>query len=60
MGFDGIFGKDKKVKKKNSVYDYVMLDEGGFGYLILILKMVEFNLFFFNKFVYIFVVFIDR
>lgn len=50
----------KKLKKKNSVYDYVMLDEGGFGYLILILKMVEFNLFFFNKFVYIFVVFIDR
>lgn len=29
-GFGGIFGKDKKSLKKNSVYDYVMLDEGGF------------------------------
>lgn len=60
MGFDGISGKDKKANKKNSVHDYVMSDEGGLGHLISISKMAELNLLFFNKFVHIFVVFIDR
>lgn len=47
MGFDGISGKDKKAKKKNSVHDYVMSDEGGLGHLISISKMAERNLLFF-------------
>lgn len=53
--------RTKKPKKK-IVYisDYVMSDEGGLGHLISISKMAELNLLFFNKFVHIFVVFIDR
>lgn len=47
MGFDGISGKDKKAKKKNSVHDYVMSDEGGLGHLTSISKMAELNLLFF-------------
>lgn len=39
--------RTKKPKKKNSVHDNVMSDEGGLGHLISISKMAELNVLFF-------------